>query len=264
MIRRPPRSTLSSSSAASDVYKRQVHCQWLMYNHDPLQDHSQQIAFCIARSCWTSLIAHQPNMSANAALSNRSPIAVTRWFQLNGEVSLSPMALETVLNELSQEPSLSAAHRGIAEAAMTSCKKPGSAPVTPNSLFESLTSEAAMAGVLASARRASSRRAVTASFGASMNQVHPGGRPSIACGHPGTVDRAMEDAADAFRRKLRRASVLMLAQIGKRERMLRMCKAVDSWHFTTFLHLSLIHISEPTRLLSISYAVFCLKKKKKR
>src|SRR5674536_384959 len=27
--------------------------------------------------------------------------------------------------------------------------------------------------------------------------------------------------------------------------------------------LSLLHISEPTRLLSISYAVFCLKKKKK-
>src|SRR5678816_3875328 len=33
----------------------------------------------------------------------------------------------------------------------------------------------------------------------------------------------------------------------------------------TFLEsLSLIHISEPTRLLSISYAVFCLKKKKKK
>ena len=29
-----------------------------------------------------------------------------------------------------------------------------------------------------------------------------------------------------------------------------------------FIDLSLIHISEPTRLLSISYAVFCLKKKK--
>eukprot|EP00658_Telonema_sp_P-2_P007515 TRINITY_DN12802_c0_g1_i2.p2 TRINITY_DN12802_c0_g1~~TRINITY_DN12802_c0_g1_i2.p2 ORF type:complete len:125 (+),score=40.81 TRINITY_DN12802_c0_g1_i2:117-491(+) len=29
------------------------------------------------------------------------------------------------------------------------------------------------------------------------------------------------------------------------------------------MNLSLIHISEPTRLLSISYAVFCLKKKKK-
>eukprot|EP00658_Telonema_sp_P-2_P026565 TRINITY_DN20740_c0_g1_i1.p1 TRINITY_DN20740_c0_g1~~TRINITY_DN20740_c0_g1_i1.p1 ORF type:complete len:175 (-),score=28.77 TRINITY_DN20740_c0_g1_i1:80-604(-) len=31
---------------------------------------------------------------------------------------------------------------------------------------------------------------------------------------------------------------------------------------TNKIHLSLIHISEPTRLLSISYAVFCLKKKK--
>ena len=30
------------------------------------------------------------------------------------------------------------------------------------------------------------------------------------------------------------------------------------------LELSLIHISEPTRLLSISYAVFCLKKKKQK
>eukprot|EP00658_Telonema_sp_P-2_P041228 TRINITY_DN2947_c0_g2_i5.p1 TRINITY_DN2947_c0_g2~~TRINITY_DN2947_c0_g2_i5.p1 ORF type:complete len:540 (+),score=137.23 TRINITY_DN2947_c0_g2_i5:359-1978(+) len=33
---------------------------------------------------------------------------------------------------------------------------------------------------------------------------------------------------------------------------------------TISLYLSLIHISEPTRLLSISYAVFCLKKKKKK
>jgi len=34
--------------------------------------------------------------------------------------------------------------------------------------------------------------------------------------------------------------------------------------FVSTLLLSLIHISEPTRLLSISYAVFCLKKKKKK
>eukprot|EP01015_Nassula_variabilis_P011622 TRINITY_DN1941_c0_g1_i12.p1 TRINITY_DN1941_c0_g1~~TRINITY_DN1941_c0_g1_i12.p1 ORF type:complete len:197 (-),score=31.93 TRINITY_DN1941_c0_g1_i12:27-617(-) len=33
--------------------------------------------------------------------------------------------------------------------------------------------------------------------------------------------------------------------------------------YSSRLDLSLIHISEPTRLLSISYAVFCLKKKKK-
>ena len=33
--------------------------------------------------------------------------------------------------------------------------------------------------------------------------------------------------------------------------------------FDVILKLSLIHISEPTRLGMISYAVFCLKKKKK-
>eukprot|EP00658_Telonema_sp_P-2_P059080 TRINITY_DN47770_c0_g1_i1.p1 TRINITY_DN47770_c0_g1~~TRINITY_DN47770_c0_g1_i1.p1 ORF type:complete len:104 (+),score=24.59 TRINITY_DN47770_c0_g1_i1:33-344(+) len=35
--------------------------------------------------------------------------------------------------------------------------------------------------------------------------------------------------------------------------LIRKCRGVED--------LSLIHISEPTRLLSISYAVFCLKKK---
>ncbi len=35
-------------------------------------------------------------------------------------------------------------------------------------------------------------------------------------------------------------------------------------HAAQVMKLSLIHISEPTRLLSISYAVFCLKKKKKK
>eukprot|EP00658_Telonema_sp_P-2_P061599 TRINITY_DN5028_c0_g1_i13.p1 TRINITY_DN5028_c0_g1~~TRINITY_DN5028_c0_g1_i13.p1 ORF type:complete len:204 (-),score=47.82 TRINITY_DN5028_c0_g1_i13:3-614(-) len=41
--------------------------------------------------------------------------------------------------------------------------------------------------------------------------------------------------------------------------------ALFSWaEDREILNLSLIHISEPTRLLSISYAVFCLKKKKKK
>src|SRR5450756_2852327 len=38
--------------------------------------------------------------------------------------------------------------------------------------------------------------------------------------------------------------------------------AIDQRH-SIRLYLSLIHISEPTRLGMISYAVFCLKKKKK-
>eukprot|EP00658_Telonema_sp_P-2_P016610 TRINITY_DN16447_c0_g1_i7.p1 TRINITY_DN16447_c0_g1~~TRINITY_DN16447_c0_g1_i7.p1 ORF type:complete len:167 (+),score=57.51 TRINITY_DN16447_c0_g1_i7:263-763(+) len=39
--------------------------------------------------------------------------------------------------------------------------------------------------------------------------------------------------------------------------------AAIQWRTKMAEGLSLIHISEPTRLLSISYAVFCLKKKKK-
>src|SRR5678816_4800024 len=42
-------------------------------------------------------------------------------------------------------------------------------------------------------------------------------------------------------------------------------KKLDKFNKTqSDVMLSLIHISEPTRLLSISYAVFCLKKKKKK
>eukprot|EP00658_Telonema_sp_P-2_P068547 TRINITY_DN5747_c0_g1_i7.p2 TRINITY_DN5747_c0_g1~~TRINITY_DN5747_c0_g1_i7.p2 ORF type:complete len:100 (+),score=30.60 TRINITY_DN5747_c0_g1_i7:210-509(+) len=44
------------------------------------------------------------------------------------------------------------------------------------------------------------------------------------------------------------------------------CVRIKLWRTKEafFQYLSLIHISEPTRLLSISYAVFCLKKKKKK
>ena len=45
---------------------------------------------------------------------------------------------------------------------------------------------------------------------------------------------------------------------GSRDEMLRAMK-----HMFTDIKLSLIHISEPTRLRRISYAVFCLKKKNK-
>eukprot|EP00658_Telonema_sp_P-2_P000182 TRINITY_DN10059_c0_g1_i1.p1 TRINITY_DN10059_c0_g1~~TRINITY_DN10059_c0_g1_i1.p1 ORF type:complete len:102 (+),score=39.30 TRINITY_DN10059_c0_g1_i1:178-483(+) len=47
----------------------------------------------------------------------------------------------------------------------------------------------------------------------------------------------------------------------------RRCLDIERPTYTNLnrlISLSLIHISEPTRLLSISYAVFCLKKKKKK
>eukprot|EP00658_Telonema_sp_P-2_P051531 TRINITY_DN39603_c0_g1_i1.p1 TRINITY_DN39603_c0_g1~~TRINITY_DN39603_c0_g1_i1.p1 ORF type:complete len:130 (+),score=43.24 TRINITY_DN39603_c0_g1_i1:84-473(+) len=42
----------------------------------------------------------------------------------------------------------------------------------------------------------------------------------------------------------------------------RLARVYQYWINDSMQILSLIHISEPTRLLSISYAVFCLKKKK--
>ena len=38
MIRRPPRSTLDRSSAASDVYKRQVDCKYDVFPLEKIED----------------------------------------------------------------------------------------------------------------------------------------------------------------------------------------------------------------------------------
>ena len=54
------------------------------------------------------------------------------------------------------------------------------------------------------------------------------------------------------------SSVVTLQDTGQMHRSL----SVEVQANAAILYLSLIHISEPTRLLSISYAVFCLKKKK--
>ena len=65
------------------------------------------------------------------------------------------------------------------------------------------------------------------------------------CAGPNVKDDAPRDAAKARRRA----------------GLERLSRTTQEGH--TILHLSLIHISEPTRRTPISYAVFCLKKKKK-
>ena len=51
------------------------------------------------------------------------------------------------------------------------------------------------------------------------------------------------------------------SMIGRLDAAWREANQVRPGELAAALRLSLIHISEPTRLLSISYAVFCLKKK---
>src|SRR5678815_2830113 len=92
-------------------------------------------------------------------------------------------------------------------------------------------------------------RRVNAEPGLAAQAVDPADHAMVEVGveshgvvHPAAVlDQAGQDVVDvADRKRIVRAVVAH--------------RAVGS--------LSLIHISEPTRLLSISYAVFCLKKKK--
>ena len=77
---------------------------------------------------------------------------------------------------------------------------------------------------------------------------------------PRSTQSRSSAASDVYKRQLLRGvrACLLLGTVA-----LDRVPAVGVWwHGSgTHLRLSLIHISEPTRLLSISYAVFCLKKK---
>src|SRR5674536_371467 len=78
-------------------------------------------------------------------------------------------------------------------------------------------------------------------------------------------------ASDVYKRQVRRLCVLVLQGLRTRRRPVARRRpqemgagvsAADHRRTGAPTDLSLIHISEPTRLLRISYAVFCLKKKK--
>src|SRR5678815_1451067 len=71
-------------------------------------------------------------------------------------------------------------------------------------------------------------------------------KKEIVVMHPGPINRGVEIDSDVADSK--QSIILQQVENGVAIRM-------------AVLYLSLIHISEPTRLLSISYAVFCLKKK---
>eukprot|EP00658_Telonema_sp_P-2_P053189 TRINITY_DN41643_c0_g1_i1.p1 TRINITY_DN41643_c0_g1~~TRINITY_DN41643_c0_g1_i1.p1 ORF type:complete len:106 (+),score=33.35 TRINITY_DN41643_c0_g1_i1:69-386(+) len=85
-----------------------------------------------------------------------------------------------------------------------------------------------------------------------------GHHPSFKCASV-CVTHGNQHALDELVEELGSAPSFMLVYAGDVEGLssaARTCAADQR-----FCRLSLIHISEPTRLLSISYAVFCLKKK---
>ena len=57
-------------------------------------------------------------------------------------------------------------------------------------------------------------------------------------------------------------SAPQLSEVSNRVSLMLLLSVVRAVHDVAICVLSLIHISEPTRQAEISYAVFCLKKKK--
>ena len=82
--------------------------------------------------------------------------------------------------------------------------------------------------------------------------------PRIAPLAPEGRDARTEELVRSLRFDPEADDMNLFATLAHHPRLLKRWSAFGGM----LLALSLIHISEPTRLLSISYAVFCLKKKK--
>src|SRR5450756_2707284 len=101
---------------------------------------------------------------------------------------------------------------------------------------------------------------------APVRQAHPGpgtGSGCVWCAVPGRllhVAGLLDAAAGLARRPALRVDAVP-SRLGSRGRCGGRHHAGLPWRLRAVHGLSLIHISEPTRLGMISYAVFCLKKK---
>eukprot|EP00658_Telonema_sp_P-2_P056963 TRINITY_DN45425_c0_g1_i1.p1 TRINITY_DN45425_c0_g1~~TRINITY_DN45425_c0_g1_i1.p1 ORF type:complete len:200 (+),score=38.39 TRINITY_DN45425_c0_g1_i1:124-723(+) len=195
MIRRPPRSTLSSSSAASDVYKRQ----------------HQGVA---------TLLAATEDGCGRLGVDAREGYNMMRYTE-DGH-------LDATQGEDADIP-----------VAGSSCYVP--------------TTDRKVKYTLSSGKR---HRPLRLQPHTHKGAMHDGGSSGGGGGRHGVLmSRGIArhgDGMDEAKCKACGAQGTHGAGSG-----------LDKTHSGTAHILSLIHISEPTRLLSISYAVFCLKKKKK-
>eukprot|EP00658_Telonema_sp_P-2_P020560 TRINITY_DN18133_c0_g1_i1.p1 TRINITY_DN18133_c0_g1~~TRINITY_DN18133_c0_g1_i1.p1 ORF type:complete len:197 (+),score=15.79 TRINITY_DN18133_c0_g1_i1:143-733(+) len=189
MIRRPPRSTLSSSSAASDVYKRQVYVM-------------------------------------NTPMAKYEIVVRMNTFSL-ANINVSTIATGGVIRETAADK--------------------------VNKYVNQILRQAEKDSVHVDAI------------------IYSGGKGAVGIAYTGEENRGMAEVKQMYgmdlyafcepvnsydmvnSKRARSGSVVAGSTYG----------VIDSSIDEDIEKLSLIHISEPTRLLSISYAVFCLKKKKK-
>eukprot|EP00658_Telonema_sp_P-2_P040073 TRINITY_DN28675_c0_g1_i2.p1 TRINITY_DN28675_c0_g1~~TRINITY_DN28675_c0_g1_i2.p1 ORF type:complete len:288 (-),score=107.55 TRINITY_DN28675_c0_g1_i2:82-945(-) len=282
MIRRPPRSTLSSSSAASDVYKRQY------------QRRVRGAAVGMATTHLHRAIKHEDLERVEALLSDlenavdvdaqeaglgNSPLHLAAFIKNSQrskaicQLLLDAGAQKGAADMFNQTPEVIARRRGNTEVA------------------EFIASYEGQGNWFARQRML---HAVFSAFDLDGNglieedellEINQGLHPQ---GWNGDQNRAMMHQVDHncdgritrqelfsyYKKNLNKlsdnqfeAGVNKLLSAGLQARRLtnyQLQRVQQIFEAFDTDDLSLIHISEPTRLLSISYAVFCLKKKKKK
>src|SRR5674536_171685 len=256
MIRRPPRSTLSSSSAASDVYKRQIQIYLRRDDLCPGED----------KTMYNTVFKHLLDIGDIIGVKGHvfitqmgeTTVHVEEFTLLSKSVRPLPVVKEKdgVLFDAVTDPEMRYRQRYV------------DLIVNPQvrDVFRKRTQ------IIQSMREFFNSRGYL-EVETPILQPIPGGenaRPFIT--HHNAMDMPLY---------LRVANELYLKRliVGGFEGVYEFAKdfrneGMDRNHNPEFTvmeiyisykdyNLSLIHISEPTRLLSISYAVFCLKKKKK-
>eukprot|EP00658_Telonema_sp_P-2_P002004 TRINITY_DN10756_c0_g1_i1.p1 TRINITY_DN10756_c0_g1~~TRINITY_DN10756_c0_g1_i1.p1 ORF type:complete len:283 (-),score=78.69 TRINITY_DN10756_c0_g1_i1:30-878(-) len=255
MIRRPPRSTLSSSSAASDVYKRQLKALLARLRNDISINNTpdEGVCFCAQvvlkwlECLWTNRMfprgdAQLPGESRGEAVDVLNLLlSCTDDGTLEIEVLLQIDAAQCFL-VLQEGMEVLASHHGhpTVQWCIDRLIEKIQAPKV-RVLIWSLVCQPVIRGAL-----------VLSYTSACEMLLH------LAQDHNTQMLAAVLDAipGDGYDS----ATLLpILSETECFEALIVVHKAVSEPS-----KLSLIHISEPTRLLSISYAVFCLKKKKNR
>src|SRR5450756_2179724 len=248
MIRRPPRSTQSRSSAASDVYKRQV------------------VQLPVMSALLGALIPDDGDVSGDALLGRFLDYTADKG------LSLYPAQEEAILELLDEKNVILNTPTGSGKSLVASAMLFASLARGQRAVYTCPIKALVNEKWMALCREFGPEQVGLSTGDASVNR----GAPVLCCtaevlgnialreGADAQIDNVVMDEfhwyADRDRGVAWQTPLLTLS----RTRFLLMSATLGDTSFfetaLTALNLSLIHISEPTRLGMISYAVFCLKK----
>eukprot|EP00658_Telonema_sp_P-2_P001397 TRINITY_DN10522_c0_g1_i1.p1 TRINITY_DN10522_c0_g1~~TRINITY_DN10522_c0_g1_i1.p1 ORF type:complete len:254 (-),score=42.60 TRINITY_DN10522_c0_g1_i1:45-806(-) len=250
MIRRPPRSTLSSSSAASDVYKRQSMVsksrevtQLTLQEIPSLKSTIELLESKLEEVVRNSQIFKRDREAEVSILTSKLSLSAQDNAQLHSEVE----RLSTLLKRREQ--------------AMYSIPRTGALSTTTNNTITNTNTT----GGSPLARKDNVLADQDPSF---TSPIPSQSRKSVTFSQSPLIATTSTTPTTTSTTSVLSPS----STLNKRPGMngIKVSSTTNSPMFNnsnnnhnldSLLPLSLIHISEPTRLLSISYAVFCLKKK---